>query len=105
MTMVSRCVRLARRDADALMMALMLPVMMMILFVYLFGGAIQTGGDYVPYVSPGVLMLCTAWGAAQTGVGVANDMNSGIIDRFRSMDVNGAVLLGGHVVASVVKNI
>jgi len=108
LTMVGRCVRLSRRDLDALMMALMLPVMMMVLFVYLFGGAIQTGGHYphyVTYVAPGVLVLCTAWGAAQTGVGVADDMSGGIIDRFRSMDVSGAVLLAGHVVASVVKNL
>ncbi|MEH1058995.1 ABC transporter permease [Micromonospora sp. CPCC 206171] len=105
MTMIARCTRLTSRDLDALMMALMLPIMMMVLFVYLFGGAIQTGGDYVTYVSPGVLLLCTVWGAAQTGVGVANDMSTGIIDRFRSMDVSGAVLLGGHVTASVIKNI
>lgn len=105
-SLVARCVRLASRDLDALMMAIMLPVMMMVLFVFLFGGAIQTGGgDYVTYVTPGVLLLCTAWGAAQTGVGVANDMNSGIIDRLRSMDVNGATVLTGHVVASVIKNV
>jgi ABC-2 type transport system permease protein len=105
-TMVGRCTRLTRRDVDALIMSLMLPIMMMVLFVYLFGGAIQTGAeDYVTYVTPGVLMLCTAWGAAQTGVGVANDMNTGIVDRFRSMDVSGAALLGGHVAASVIKNI
>ncbi|GAA3291297.1 hypothetical protein GCM10020295_07760 [Streptomyces cinereospinus] len=44
-------------------------------------------------------------GAAQTGVGVANDMSTGIVDRFRSMDVSGAALLGGHVMASIIKNI
>ncbi|MFE7778349.1 ABC transporter permease [Streptomyces sp. NPDC057445] len=105
MTMIGRCTRLTSRDVDALIMSLMLPIMMMVLFVYLFGGAIQTGGDYVTYVAPGVLLLCTAWGAAQTGVGVANDMSTGIVDRFRSMDVSGAALLGGHVTASIIKNI
>ncbi|MXM68965.1 ABC transporter permease, partial [Streptomyces sp. HUCO-GS316] len=104
-TMIGRCIRLTRRDVDAMIMSLMLPIMMMVLFVYLFGGAIQTGGDYVTYVAPGVLLLCTAWGAAQTGVGVASDMTNGIVDRFRSMDVSGASLLGGHVMASIVKNI
>jgi len=105
LTMIACCARMTSRDVDALLMAVLLPVMMMVLFVYLFGGAIQTGGDYVTYVAPGVLMLCTAWGAAQTGVSVANDMNGGIIDRFRSMDVGGAALLSGHVGASVVKNL
>lgn len=105
LTMIGRCTRLTRRDVDAMIMSLMLPIMMMVLFVYLFGGAIQTGGDYVTYVAPGVLLLCTAWGAAQTGVGVANDMSTGIVDRFRSMDVSGAALLGGHVMASIIKNI
>jgi len=105
LTMIGRCTRLTRRDVDALIMSLMLPIMMMVLFVYLFGGAIQTGGDYVTYVAPGVLLLCTVWGAAQTGVGVANDMSTGIVDRFRSMDVGGAAMLGGHVMASIIKNI
>lgn len=108
LTMVGRSIRLTRRDIDALMMSLMLPIMMMVLFVYLFGGAIRIGegfSHYVTYVAPGVLVLCTAWGAAQTGVGVANDMSGGIMDRFRSMDVKGAMVLGGHVVASVAKNI
>ncbi|MEV8091732.1 ABC transporter permease [Streptomyces nigra] len=105
LTMIGRCTRLTRRDVDALIMSLMLPIMMMVLFVYLFGGAIQTGGDYVTYVAPGVLLLCTVWGAAQTGVGVANDMSTGIVDRFRSMDVSGAAMLGGHVMASIIKNI
>lgn len=108
-SITGRCVRLASRDLDALIMAIMLPVMMMVLFVFLFGGAIDTGSgtgqDYVTYVTPGVLLLCTGWGAAQTGVGVANDMNGGMIDRLRSMDVNGATVLTGHVVASVIKNI
>ncbi|MFJ6646227.1 ABC transporter permease [Streptomyces sp. NPDC091290] len=105
LTMIGRCTRLTRRDVDALIMSLMLPIMMMVLFVYLFGGAIQTGGDYVTYVAPGVLLLCTVWGAAQTGVGVANDMSTGIVDRFRSMDVGGAAMLGGHVMASIIKNV
>ncbi len=105
MTMIARSVRITSRDIDSLLMAVILPVMMMVLFVYLFGGAIQTGGDYVTYVVPGVLMLCTAWGASQTGVSVGNDMNGGIIDRFRSMDVGGAALLSGHVMASIVKNV
>ena len=82
----------------------MLPVMIMLLFVYLFGGAIHTGTHYVTYVVPGIVLLCAGFGSSMTAVTVSQDMNSGIIDRFRSMDVGGTAMLAGHVVASVVRN-
>jgi ABC-2 type transport system permease protein len=103
-TMTARCVRLSLRQVDALMTALILPVMLMLLFVYLFGGAIQTGGAYVTYVVPGVILLCAGFGSATTAVSVSHDMASGIVDRLRSMDVGGASVLAGHVAASVVRN-
>ena len=99
-----RCLRLSRRQVDALMTAVLLPVMLMVLFVELFGGAIQTGGKYVTYVVPGVIVLCTGFGSALTAVSVCQDARGGIVDRFRAMDVHGPALLGGHVVASVVRN-
>ncbi|HKD98699.1 MAG TPA: ABC transporter permease [Micromonosporaceae bacterium] len=105
LTMAARCVRLTARNVESLITSLMLPVMLMLVFVYLFGGAIQTGGRYVTYVVPGVILLCAGFGAAQTAVGVAHDMAGGAIDRFRSLDVNGAALLAGHVAASVARNV
>jgi ABC-2 type transport system permease protein len=105
LTMASRCVRLSARNIEALVMSLAMPVMVMLLFVYLFGGAINTGTRYVTYVVPGVLVLCAAYGSATTAVAVSQDMTTGIVDRFRSMDVSGAAVLAGHVVASVVRNI
>ena len=63
--------------------------MLMLLFVYLFGGAIETGTRYVTYVVPGVLLLCAGFGASTTAVSVTTDMTGGIIDRFRSLDVAG----------------
>ncbi len=104
LTMVSRCVRLSRRTLDALIMSLVLPVMLMVLFVYLFGGAIQTGGDYLTYVVPGVILLSVGFASAQTAVSVAQDMHTGVIDRFRSMDIGGAAVVFGHVAASVLRN-
>src|SRR3954454_10478990 len=103
-TMVGRSVRLSRRNVDSMLTSLMLPVMLMLLFVYLFGGAIHTGTKYVTYVVPGVLLLCAGFGASMTAVTVSNDMTGGVIDRFRSMDIGGAALVAGHVVASVVRN-
>jgi ABC-2 type transport system permease protein len=105
LTMAGRCLRLTRRNLDALLTSLLLPVMLLLLFVYLFGGAIETGTRYVTYVVPGVLLLCAGFGASMTAVSVTNDMTGGIIDRFRSMDVAGASVLAGHVAASVVRNL
>jgi ABC-2 type transport system permease protein len=105
LTMVGRSLRLTMRTPDALLTSLMLPVMLMLLFVYLFGGAIQTGTRYVTYVVPGVLLLCAGFGAATTAVSVSQDMTGGIIDRFRSLDVAGASILAGHVAASVARNL
>src|SRR6201989_3055237 len=105
LTLSGRSLRLSRRNLEALITALMLPIMLMLMFVYLFGGAIDTGTKYVTYVVPGVLLLCAGFGSSLTAVSVNEDMHGGIVDRFRSMDVNGAALLGGHVVASVLRNL
>ncbi len=102
--MIARCVRLTRRNLDALITALVLPILLMLMFVYLFGGAIATGTSYVQYVVPGVVLLCAGFGAANTAVSVCQDMTGGVIDRFRSLDVPGQALLAGHVIASIVRN-
>ncbi len=104
MTMSGRCMRLSRRNSEVLLTSLMLPVALMLMFVYLFGGAIQTGGDYVTYVVPGVLLLCAGYGASVTAVTVSSDLSGGIVDRFRSLDVAGAAILAGHVSASIARN-
>lgn len=103
--MVGRSVRLSVRNVDALITALALPVILMLLFVYLFGGAIDTGTEYVTYVVPGVILLCAGFGSSLTAVAVSQDMTGGIIDRFRSMDIGGPAVLTGHVVASVTRNL
>jgi ABC-2 type transport system permease protein len=103
--MVGRSLRLSVRNIDALVTALALPIMLMLLFVYLFGGAIETGTAYVTYVVPGVILLCAGFGSSLTAVAVTQDMTGGIMDRFRSMDIGGAAVLGGHVVASIARNL
>ncbi len=103
--MVRSATTLTIRNGDALLTSLALPIMLMLLFVYLFGGAIDTGTEYVTYVVPGVIMLCASFGASLTAVAVTNDMTNGIMDRFRSMDIRGASVLGGHVAASTARNL
>jgi ABC-2 type transport system permease protein len=104
-TLITRCLRLSLRQVDGLMTALALPVMLMLMFVYFFGGAIDVGGKYVDYVVPGVLLVCVGFGAGTTAVSVAQDLAGGITDRLRSMDVRGESLIAGHVVASVARNL
>jgi len=103
--MTGRSLRLSARSPEALLTALLLPVMLMVVFVYLFGGAVSIGTAYVDYVAPGVLLLCAVTGAATTAVTVCQDMVGGIIDRFRSLDVRGTAVLAGHVVASLLRNL
>lgn len=103
--MITRSLRLSLRNVDGLITALVLPVMLMVMFVYLFGGAIHVGTRYVDYVMPGVLLVCVGFGAGLTATSVAHDLTGGIIDRFRSMDVPSPALINGHVIASVVRNL
>ncbi|MFD7097700.1 Daunorubicin/doxorubicin resistance ABC transporter permease protein DrrB [Streptomyces xanthophaeus] len=105
LTLAGRSLRISRRQPDALITALMLPVMLMLIFVYFFGGAIDTGTTYVTYVVPGAMLLCAGFGAASTAVSVADDMRNGVIDRLRSLDVGGVPILAGHVSASVLRNL
>ncbi|KOX15831.1 multidrug ABC transporter permease [Saccharothrix sp. NRRL B-16348] len=104
MTMIGRSIRLGRRNVDTLIMSIVLPLLMMALFVYVFGGAIDTGTQYINYVVPGIILLCTGYGAASTAMSVADDMNSGMIDRLRSMPIRSFAVLTGHVTASVARN-
>lgn len=103
--LTARCLRLSRRQIDALLTSLLLPVLLMILFVELFGGAIDTGTKYVTYVVPGVLLLCAGFSSGLTAVAVSQDMAGGCVDRLRSMNVRGTSLLGGHVAASATRNL
>ena len=103
--MTTRCIRRSLRDPEAFFTALFLPVMLMLLFVYVFGGAMNTGGRYVDYVVPGLIVLCAGFGASTTAVAVATDMANGIVDRFRSMPIHGTSIFVGHISASLVRNL
>ncbi|MEU4289744.1 ABC transporter permease [Kribbella sp. NPDC026596] len=103
-TMMDRSVRLARRNVDTLFASILMPLLMMALFVYVFGGAINTGTEYINYVVPGILLLTTGYGAASTAMVVADDMTSGMIDRLRSLPIRSFAVLTGHVTGSVARN-
>ena len=115
--MIARSLRRSVRDPEAFITALALPVILMPLFVYVFGGAFNAGvhtgfntggalsGGYANYVVPGLIVLCAAYGAGTTAVAVATDMSSGIVDRFRSMPVAAWTVLAGQIVASLARNL
>jgi ABC-2 type transport system permease protein len=103
--MTRRCIRRSLRDPEGFFTALMLPIVLMLLFVYVFGGALHTGVSYVDYVAPGLIVLCAGFGAGTTAVAVATDMSGGIVDRFRSMPISGSALVTGQVVASLARNL
>ncbi len=105
LTFIARSLRHSVRSVDALLTALFLPVGIMLMFVYVFGGAIQTDGRYVDYVVPGIIVLCAGFGSAGTAVAVALDMTSGVIDRFRTLPISAGAVLTGHVTASVARNV
>ncbi|WP_433503287.1 ABC transporter permease [Pseudonocardia halophobica] len=107
-TFLGRSLRHSVRSIDAMIVAVVLPVLILLVFVYVFGGAMSTGAsgtDYLTYVVPGVIVLCAAHGSAQTAVGVNQDMATGVVDRVRSLPVLGSAVLVGHVLASVARNL
>ncbi|GAA1184841.1 multidrug efflux ABC transporter permease LieB [Ornithinimicrobium humiphilum] len=102
---VGRAVRHSVRDVEALLMAVVLPVLLMLVFTFVLGGAIAPDGTYLDYVVPGIVLTCAGFGASFTGVAVSNDLTSGTIDRLRTMPVPGATVLVGHTVASLARNL
>src|SRR5688572_12179444 len=104
LTMIDRSVRLTRRNLDTLVVSVLLPVLIMLMFVFVFGGAIQTGVEYVNYVVPGIVLLCTGYGASSTAMAVTSDLTTGMIDRLRSLPIRSSAVLTGHVVASLARN-
>jgi ABC-2 type transport system permease protein len=105
LTFIHRSLLHSVRSIDALLTAVLLPVAIMLMFVYVFGGAIDTGGRYVDYVVPGIIVLCAGFGSAGTAVAVALDMTTGVVDRFRTLPISSAAVLTGHVAASVARNV
>ncbi len=102
---VQRSLRHSLRDGESMLMAILLPVMLMVLFTQVFGGAIDPSGGYVDYIVPGIILLCAGFGASSTAVYVANDMRTGIIDRIRTLPLRAGAVLTGHVVASLLRNL
>lgn len=102
--MSRRSIRHTFRNVDALITGIVLPVAILVLFVVIFGGAIDTGTSYVNYIVPGVILTCICYGASSTAMIVARDMTTGLFNRFRSLPIRLSSVLNGHVTGSMVRN-
>ena len=103
--MLGRSMRHIFRSMDTIITVTITPIAMMLLFVYVFGGAIQTGtANYVNYLLPGILLIAIASGIAYTAYRLFMDMQRGILERFHSMPIARSTVLWGHVLTSLVSN-
>jgi ABC transporter DrrB family efflux protein len=94
-----------RRVPSLLVFSLMTPLIFLLLFRYILGGPIEIAGfDYVDFVVPGVLIQVVAFGATETGVGIAADLGRGITDRFRSLPIGRSAVLFGRAIADTARN-
>src|SRR6266545_4652606 len=103
--MLGRSMRHIFRSMDTIITVTLMPIAFMLLFVYVFGGAIQSGTDnYVNYLLPGILLMAISSGIAYTAFRLFMDMQRGIFERFHSMPISRSAPLWGHVLTSLVSN-
>ena len=104
--LTGRSMRHITRSLDTIITVTIMPIALMLLFVYVFGGAIHTGSHhYVNYLLPGIMLITIAMGISYTAVRLFTDMKSGIFERFQSMPIARSSVLWAHVLTSVVSNL
>jgi ABC-2 type transport system permease protein len=103
--LLGRSMRHITRSPDTIITTVITPIALMLLFVYVFGGAIRTDTDnYVNYLLPGIMLIAIASGIAYTAVRLFTDMKTGIFERFQSMPIGRSSVLWAHVLTSLVSN-
>jgi len=104
--LTGRSLRHITRSVDTIITTTIMPIAFMLLFVYVFGGAINSGSDsYVTYLLPGILIITIASGISYTAFRLFLDMKSGIFERFQSMPIARSSVLWAHVLTSLVANL
>ena len=106
-TEATRHLRAVPRNPELLVFATIQPVMFVLLFVYVFGGAIATPGysSYEQYLIPGIVAQTVVFGSAFTGVGLADDLSKGMIDRLRSLPMHQSAVLIGRTLSDLARNV
>ncbi len=105
-TLLGRSLRHITRSMDTIITTTLMPIAFLLLFVYVFGGAIDSGSDsYVNYLLPGILLITIASGVSYTAFRLFLDLSSGIFERFQSMPIARTAVLWAHVLTSLVSNL
>lgn len=103
--MIKRSTTHITRNMDQLLGTFFQPIMFLVLFTSVFGGAIATsGGSYINFLMAGIIVQTLAFGSTTTAIGVTNDLQKGIVDRFRSLPMSNIAVLNGHVVSDLFRN-
>ena len=104
--LLGRSLRHILRSPDTIITTAVTPIAMLLMFVYVFGGSIHTGGGkYVNYLLPGILLITVASGVAYTSMRLYTDMSGGVLERFQSMPIARSAILWAHVLTSVIANL
>ena len=93
------------RNPTAVFNAVLFPIVIMLMFVFVIGGAFNVGVSYVDYATPGMIVLAICYGLSATALAVNSDMTKGIINRFKVMDISRSAVLNAHVVASMLRSL
>ncbi|CAL9617784.1 ABC transporter permease [Streptomyces sp. NPDC057838] len=101
--MLRRNLKHTLRNPLTVFNALLIPILVMLMFVKVFGGAFSVGEDYVDYATPGMLVMGISYGLGATATAVNDDMTKGIINRFKAMDVSRGAVLTGQVVVTTLR--
>ena len=106
LVLAKRSILRIRRQPDLLVGFTIQPVMFVLLFVYVFGGAIETPGfDYVDFLMPGIIVQSVVFGGFVTALGLAEDLKKGLIDRFRSLPMSPSAVVTGRTIADILTNV
>ncbi|MFE7853270.1 ABC transporter permease [Streptomyces sp. NPDC057403] len=101
--MLRRNVKHTLRNPTTVFNAVLFPIVIMLMFVKVFGGAFAVGEKYIDYATPGLLVMAVSYGLGATATSVNDDMTKGIINRFKTMDVSRGSVLTGHVIVTTVR--
>jgi len=108
-TITKRNLMRLRRTPQLLVFSSIQPVMFLLLFNYVFGGAITRSGtgteSYINFLLPGIIAQTTIFGSLQTGVGMADDLSKGVVDRFRSLPMSRAAIVAGRTLSDTLRNV
>jgi ABC-2 type transport system permease protein len=105
MTMLRRNFKHTVRNPVAVFNAVLFPIVLMLMFVYVIGGAFNVGVKYIDYATPGMIVLAICYGLSATALAVNSDMTKGIINRFKVMDISRSAVLSGHVAATMLRSL